>query len=192
MLQLSIFLTNLGWFGLLREKQQFLRLTIGHASADRIRMAIQTRDTGMTESHKFIESDWNPRLRSCLQKYAQGRNIDFDDVKVPLGQRSQFQQQVLAIARTIKYGQTVTYGELACLSGSPRAARAVGSVMAANPFPIIVPCHRVVAFSGKIGGYSASQGVSLKARMLEIEAKNCSQKVISTIVVKNNLLRNCK
>ena len=172
--QLSIFLTDLGWFGLWGEKKHdLLGLTIGHATTDEVRRAVRKRCAAITKSNGIVESDWHPQLRSRLEKYAQGRPIDFDGVKVPLGQRTPFQQRVLEVTRKIKYGQTMTYGELAVEAGSPRAARAVGSVMASNRFPIIIPCHRVVASSGKLGGFSAPQGVGLKVRMLDLEAENC-------------------
>jgi methylated-DNA-[protein]-cysteine S-methyltransferase len=77
---------------------------------------------------------------------------------------------VLQLARKIGYGRTVAYGELAARAGNSRAARAIGAVMASNPLPIIVPCHRVVASGGAIGGFSAPHGIELKKRLLEMEA----------------------
>ena len=79
-----------------------------------------------------------------------------------------FQKQVIRTCREIPYGETLTYGELAVKAGSPGGARAVGTTMRTNRFPIIVPCHRVVGANG-LGGFSASQGVQTKRRLLEIE-----------------------
>jgi methylated-DNA-[protein]-cysteine S-methyltransferase len=73
--------------------------------------------------------------------------------------------------RRIRFGQTHSYGELASLVGSPRAARAVGSVMAKNRTPLVVPCHRVLASRGAIGGFSAMDGVHMKRRLLDLEAQ---------------------
>ena len=79
-----------------------------------------------------------------------------------------FGRRVLeALSREVPWGETVTYGELADIVGSPRAARAVGNVMAHNPVQILLPCHRVVAANG-IGGYGSS-GVETKRALLEIE-----------------------
>jgi O-6-methylguanine DNA methyltransferase len=78
-----------------------------------------------------------------------------------------FLSTVLTTLRTVPAGKTVSYGELAALSGSPRAARAVGTAMARNPTPVLVPCHRVLASNG-IGGFSP--GVELKRKLLAIEA----------------------
>ena len=73
------------------------------------------------------------------------------------------------LARAIPAGETVTYGELAVRAGEPGAARAVGQAMARNPFPLIVPCHRVMAAHGGAGGFSARGGVATKFRLLRIE-----------------------
>jgi methylated-DNA-[protein]-cysteine S-methyltransferase len=78
-----------------------------------------------------------------------------------------FQLRVLAACREIPYGEVRTYGWLAARVGSPRAARAVGQVMAANPVPLVIPCHRVVAAGGKLGGFGG--GLPLKAWLLAHE-----------------------
>jgi methylated-DNA-[protein]-cysteine S-methyltransferase len=80
-----------------------------------------------------------------------------------------FNRRVYAIARTIPPGRTLTYGEIAARLGEPGAAQAVGQALGQNPFPIVVPCHRVVAAGGKTGGFSANGGVATKLRLLAIE-----------------------
>ena len=77
-----------------------------------------------------------------------------------------------AIARTIPAGDTLTYGQIATRLGDPSLAREVGQALAKNPFPIVVPCHRVIAAGGKLGGFSARGGVSTKQRLLSIERAN--------------------
>ncbi len=74
----------------------------------------------------------------------------------------------------VPYGSVISYGELAAKAGSPRAARAVGGVMSSNPFPLIVPCHRVVNADGRIGHYSAAHGSKTKAWLLELESRAVS------------------
>ncbi len=76
----------------------------------------------------------------------------------------------MAACRRIPWGQTRSYAQLAAVAGRPGAARAVGSVMAKNRVPLVVPCHRVIASSGQLGGYSAPQGLSLKRRLLAMES----------------------
>ena len=74
-----------------------------------------------------------------------------------------------AATRAVGPGSTATYGEIARAIGDPGAARAVGAALGANPFPIVVPCHRVLAAGGALHGFSAPGGVATKRRMLELE-----------------------
>jgi methylated-DNA-[protein]-cysteine S-methyltransferase len=78
---------------------------------------------------------------------------------------------VYVVARTIPPGETLTYGEIAARLDDPGAARAVGQALGANPIPIIVPCHRVLAAGGRAGGFSAPGGVTTKLKLLEIECR---------------------
>ena len=80
-----------------------------------------------------------------------------------------FHRRVYETVRTIPPGDTLAYGEVALLAGAPGAARAVGQALARNPFAIIVPCHRVVAAGGRVGGFSARGGTGTKLRMLAAE-----------------------
>ncbi len=98
-----------------------------------------------------------------------GENVEFADVALDLRGISRFERQVYAIALAIPPGRTLTYGEIAEQLGDRGLARAVGQALGANPVPIVVPCHRVVAASGKSGGFSAPGGAQTKVRMLAIE-----------------------
>jgi len=98
-----------------------------------------------------------------------GRPVDLgfvalDETRIPESHR-----RVYAVTRAIAPGTTLTYGEVAARVGDPSAARAVGQALGANPFAIIVPCHRVLAAGGAMGGFSAGGGARTKRRMLEIE-----------------------
>ncbi len=110
------------------------------------------------------------RLAERIQAYSSGSADDFRDVPLDLSHLTEFQRRVVAQCRRIRPGQTMTYGELAAKAGFPGAARAVGSTMARNRFPIVVPCHRVVGAAGSLGGFSAPSGISLKQRLLALEA----------------------
>jgi methylated-DNA-[protein]-cysteine S-methyltransferase len=81
----------------------------------------------------------------------------------------EFQRQVYAATRAVGPGATASYGEVARAIGQPGAARAVGAALGRNPFPIVVPCHRVLAADGALTGFSSPGGISTKRRMLEIE-----------------------
>lgn len=106
------------------------------------------------------------RLRRELDEYFAGRRRHFDvepDVRgIPV-----FNQRVLEQLARVEYGETTTYGALAVRSGSPHAARAVGTVMNRNPVPIVLPCHRVIGASGKLVGYGG--GLDRKIALLRLE-----------------------
>jgi O-6-methylguanine DNA methyltransferase len=111
--------------------------------------------------------DFVPDLLRRVHSRLEGEPDDFSDVALELGWCTPFQQAVVERLRDVPWGEVVTYGELAALAGYPGAARAVGSVCAANRFWLLVPCHRVVAATG-IGGYGPT-GTGLKRRLLELE-----------------------
>lgn len=102
-----------------------------------------------------------------LAEYGEGRRASFDLPLAPA--RTPFAAAVRARLGEVGLGETVTYGRLAAAVGAPRGARAVGAAMAANPLPVVVPCHRVVGAGGKLGGYAG--GSERKAAILEHEAR---------------------
>jgi methylated-DNA-[protein]-cysteine S-methyltransferase len=107
---------------------------------------------------------------SFVRRYFDGEKIDFAGIELDLGEQSVFSKRCYAAARQVCWGQTTTYGALAKeLGGGPDAAREVGQAMANNPIPLIIPCHRVLAAGGKLGGFSAPGGSAAKLRMLELE-----------------------
>ena len=112
-------------------------------------------------------TDGDDPLAQRLRRYFGGERVSFDDVPLDLEWCSPFQRDVLDAMRRIPYGETATYGEVAALAGRPNAQRAVGSFCAGNHFPILVPCHRVVAADG-LGPYG-SLGQGYKRRLLELE-----------------------
>jgi methylated-DNA-[protein]-cysteine S-methyltransferase len=105
------------------------------------------------------------RVRGLLA----GTPDDLRDIELDLTGVPPFQCCVYVVARGILPGATLTYGEVATQLGQPHAARAVGQALGANPFPIIVPCHRVLGARGHSGGFSANGGTRTKLRLLEIE-----------------------
>ncbi|MDB5705374.1 MAG: methylated-DNA/protein-cysteine methyltransferase [Sphingomonas bacterium] len=107
---------------------------------------------------------------AAAQLYFAGGEADFSDVRVDLGEQEPFFAQVYDRVRRLGWGETTTYGAVAKeLGAGPEAARDVGQAMASNPVPLIIPCHRVLATGGKVGGFSAPGGAESKVRMLAIE-----------------------
>ncbi|WP_457390029.1 methylated-DNA--[protein]-cysteine S-methyltransferase [Roseateles sp. P5_E1] len=104
-----------------------------------------------------------------------GEARDLGDVVLDERGIPEFRRQVHALTRAIPPGQTRTYGEIATALGQPGAARAVGRAEGDNPFPPIVPCHRVMGAGGEPTGFSAPGGVETKRRMLLIEARAVGQ-----------------
>lgn len=98
-----------------------------------------------------------------------GEPGDLMSVRLDMAEVPPFNRRVYEVARTIPPGSTLTYGEIAARLGDRLLAREVGQALGQNPFPIVVPCHRVIAAGGKTGGFSARGGVRTKLRMLAIE-----------------------
>ena len=162
------FPTDLGWFALAASGGQLVRLTFGHPSAAAAVAALAPSGEWVATERR----DLDPAIADLvgrLERYAAGEQVSFADVEIDLSHLTSFQQRVVRECRKIARGRTRTYGELARAVGAPGAARAVGSVMAKNRLPIIVPCHRVVGASGSLGGFSAPSGLSMKQRMLALE-----------------------
>jgi methylated-DNA-[protein]-cysteine S-methyltransferase len=109
------------------------------------------------------------RVIERMQALLGGARDDLADIALDLRGVAAFHRRVYAAARAIVPGTTRTYGELARALGEPHAARAVGQALGANPFPILVPCHRVLATGGGAGGFSAPGGTRTKLALLEIE-----------------------
>jgi methylated-DNA-[protein]-cysteine S-methyltransferase len=114
-----------------------------------------------------VDSRREHPLADRVRAYFAGDRASFEDVELDLAWTTDFQAAVLAALRSIPYGETVTYGELAALAGHPNAQRAAGTFCAGNRFPLFVPCHRVVA-AGGLGSYG-SLGVEYKRRLLALE-----------------------
>ena len=103
-----------------------------------------------------------------VEEYLAGKRATFD---LPIDMRfvSDFQRTVLRAAMRVPRGEVITYGALARAIGRPKAARAVGQALGSNPIPILIPCHRVLASDGSLGGYSGRGGVRTKADLLRLE-----------------------
>jgi methylated-DNA-[protein]-cysteine S-methyltransferase len=107
---------------------------------------------------------------AAAKRYFDGEETDFSHVRLDLDGVDPFFTQIYTALRRVGWGRTTSYGALAKEVGAGReAARDVGEAMARNPAPLIVPCHRVLAAGGKIGGFSAPGGATTKIRMLELE-----------------------
>ncbi|MEZ6048088.1 MAG: methylated-DNA--[protein]-cysteine S-methyltransferase [Planctomycetaceae bacterium] len=169
MLQYFVFPTDLGFWGIAGNGTKVHAVIIGHLDRESAEQALIERLSKQGETGA-ISTDWYPQLRKDLERFSGGETVDFRKVELHLPEKlTPFQRKVLALARKLAYGKTVSYQELASRAGHPGAARAVGSVMANNPLPILIPCHRVLGANKKLGGFSAPSGTELKKELLNHE-----------------------
>lgn len=162
----SVVETPFGWLGVLTGATGVFRVFIGFDTRQSLLAALTPPLSLAPAPHPVARR---------LQNYLQGERDELCDIPLAKVWRTPFQQQVVQALRQVPYGHTTTYGELARRVGRPRAARAVGQVMATNPVPLIVPCHRVLGAGGSLGGFSAPNGLLLKQRLLTLEATNAGQ-----------------
>ena len=164
----SVFPTAFGFAAVAWRDEAIISLRLPMATASDAGRAILRHVAGVVE-------DAPPppiaTIITAIQRYFAGEAVDFASVPLDLAASSDFLTRVYAHVRGLGWGETTTYGAVArALGGGPAAAaRAVGRAMATNPVPLIVPCHRVLAAGGALGGFSAPGGADTKARMLALE-----------------------
>lgn len=161
-LSYTVFRTDAGWMAVLASERGIVRATLPRSSADEALKALGEHVRQATRSDERFAD-----LVVRLQGYFRGENPPFLD-RLDLSGGTPFQCAVWEGARRIPYGQTRSYGELAEEIGRPGAARAVGQAMSRNPVAIVIPCHRVVASGGKLGGFGNRP--DLKWSLLSLEA----------------------
>ena len=163
----DIFETPLGWVGALASSQGLRRTTLPYPSPDLCAVRLDLEAVEATVSPETFES-----LRSRLLLYFIGTPVSFAVDPIDVADASPFLRAAWSACRTIPYGQTRTYGWLATHAGRPRSPRAAGQSMARNRLPVIIPCHRVVASDGGLGGFgSGASMLDLKRRLLDLEAR---------------------
>jgi methylated-DNA-[protein]-cysteine S-methyltransferase len=164
---LRLFGTPLGDCALTWNALGLTGVWLPEATADATRARVQRRHPAADEQAEL------PAMVQAtiegLQALLSGQPDPLDVAVLDLSGTPEFEQLAWAAARTIRPGCTLTYGELAQRLGQPGAARAVGRAMARNRFPLVVPCHRVLATGGGAGGFSAPGGTVTKLRLLQIE-----------------------
>ncbi len=121
---------------------------------------------------KLSDNSLLKKYSKALKEYLDGKVHSLGRIKLSLDGYTDFQKRVLKAARSIPRGRTVSYKELAQMSGYPKAVRAVANVMRHNPFPLVIPCHRVIRSGGSIGGFGGKvrgANIRLKRKLLERE-----------------------
>jgi methylated-DNA-[protein]-cysteine S-methyltransferase len=162
----ALFDTAIGRCGIAWNAHGIVAATLPERDDGHVRARLLRRCAGA------VEAPPPPAVRDAIDRIAallRGEAADLSGIVLDMDGVPAFNAKIYAIARTIPQGETLTYGEIAARLGARDQAREVGQAMGQNPFPPIVPCHRVVAAGAKAGGFSANGGVATKLRILAIE-----------------------
>lgn len=163
-METTTFSTALGEFGIGWTDAGVARLQLPGLDRADLLARINRKGAAPGEPDRRIEA-----IINRIEDYAEGAPVDFTDVPLDLTGLPDFHRRAYALLLGVGYGQTITYGDLARQLGDVGLSRAVGQAMGANPIPLIIPCHRVLASDGKPGGFSAPGGALSKLRMLALE-----------------------
>jgi len=161
-----IFKTKWGYFGVVGNNEGLLRTYLPQTSRENIKLQILKAFPTARPEKKPFEA-----VSKAVLGYFGGKKVDFSNIKVAIDKLRPFAKKVLTTCRGAGFGKVVTYRELAKKIGRTGAARAVGTVMAKNPLPLIIPCHRVIRSDGKLGGFSAPGGIKTKKKLIDLERK---------------------
>jgi methylated-DNA-[protein]-cysteine S-methyltransferase len=166
MTQYALFETSIGWAGIAWAEKGLVGCYLPEADRENARRSFLRRFPDA------VEAEPSPMAAHAIDEIREllsGKPADLLDVPIDIERVPEFNARVYEIARAIPPGETLTYGEIAVKLGDRLLARDVGAALGANPWPIVVPCHRVTAAGGKLGGFSARGGVNAKVRLLAIE-----------------------
>lgn len=152
----------------------FIAVVVGQGVIRQVLLAADEDKARDEVRQKYPRHAWTeagPAQDACVQlrEFFQGERSAFD-LPLDWSRFTPFATAILRALAKVPLGSTLTYGELAHRAGYPGRARAVGRVMAGNPYPILLPCHRIVGRDGRLTGYSGGEGLKTKSRLLDFEA----------------------
>ncbi len=157
----ALFQSPEGWCGAVKGPGGLVRVFLPEENRSALKNLVEQMFRGIQFDSRALEEEI-----SQLERYFAAGSVT---CRVDMTGATPFQRRVWSAVCDIAFGQVRTYGQVALAVGSPRAGRAVGAALAANPVPLVVPCHRVIRADGGLGGFSASAGVALKRRLLARE-----------------------
>ncbi len=160
----AIFDTALGTFGIGWTDQGLARVLLPGDRPEVMSDLLRRNGAGPGTRTRAISA-----LIDRIEDYADGYRVDFSDIVLDLRAVPDFHRRAYALLVKVGWGETLTYGDLARKLGDVNLSRAVGQAMGANPIPLVIPCHRVLASDGKPGGFSAPGGAVSKVKMLALE-----------------------
>jgi methylated-DNA-[protein]-cysteine S-methyltransferase len=159
----SVFPTPFGWCGIVKGEAGLVRIFLPEPEKSSVDRKIKL----FYPLSVFSKGSFSNEIRK-FERYFAGSKPHFS-FTLDFSGSTLFQTMVWSEAGNIPYGEVKTYGWIAERIGKPRAVRAVGNTLGRNPFPIIIPCHRVIRESGELGGFSTPVGTELKAKLLQLE-----------------------
>jgi methylated-DNA-[protein]-cysteine S-methyltransferase len=166
MIGYNIFETAIGWAGIAWGKGGLVGVRLPERDPEATRRGFARRFADASE--RDAPADLAPVIEG-VRALMRGEKADLSHAPLDLTCTTEFNARVYEIARSIPAGETLTYGEIAVRLGDRLLARDVGVALGQNPWPIVVPCHRVTAAGGKLGGFSAPGGARTKLKLLAIE-----------------------
>lgn len=161
-----VFETALGFVGVAWSEAGLTRLSLFQRNEAAVERRLERLGAGDGDA---AAPAWIEALVRDIRAYAGGEDIDFSGVPVDLSGVDDFRLAIYDAARKLAFGETTTYGELAKRAGHGGLPRETGQALGSNPVPLVIPCHRILAAGGKIGGFSAPGGSATKERMLKLE-----------------------
>jgi methylated-DNA-[protein]-cysteine S-methyltransferase len=166
--EFALFDTAIGLCGIAWGERGVIGVQLPEASDEETRARVRQR---FAQAQEGVPPPPVQRALDDIVALLRGEPRDLTGVTIDLEDVPPFHRRVYELTRTIPAGETLSYGQVAARLGSPGAARAVGQALGRNPFALVVPCHRVLAADGTMGGFSAAGGVTTKRRLLAIESR---------------------
>ena len=168
---MTLFDTAIGRCGVAWGKRGLLAVLLPHSRDERTLAALRRR---VLTAREATPPAGVQSAIDAMVALLDGERSDLSEVDLDLSAVPAFDRRVAGTAREIQPGETITYGELATRIDAPGEAREVGAALGRNRFPLVVPCHRIVAADGRLGGFSAPGGTDTKRRLLAIERRHAA------------------
>jgi len=172
MIRYTLFETTIGWAGVAWAERGLVGVHLPEPAPDTARRSFLRR---FPDAQEAAPPPLVQAAIAGIRELLAGAPNTLLDVPIDMARVPEFHARVYEIARAIPPGETLTYGEIATRLGDRLLARDVGAALGKNPWPIVVPCHRVTAAGGKLGGFSARGGVNTKVKLLAIEGARVLQ-----------------
>jgi methylated-DNA-[protein]-cysteine S-methyltransferase len=166
MISYTLFETAIGWAGVAWANKGLVGVYLPDPNPESARTSFLRR---FPDAMEAAPTEAVGHAIGEIRRLMAGEHVDLRDIPIDIARVPDFNARVYEIARAIPPGETLTYGEIAVKLGDKLLARDVGAALGKNPWPIVVPCHRVTAAGGKLGGFSARGGVNTKVKLLAIE-----------------------